>query len=380
MKTHAASDLAQKGRDAASAAGVGASGDTPSAEPSTQAASPSPQRRALSPQAEPLSSQAPQPGAAAGSPDAKTSQPGAAAGSLAASPFPRRGKGMIVVVVSGLSGAGKSTVLHVFEDLRLFMADGVPVELVSEMVRLLQSSAISYQGLALGLDQRRPGFADELPRMLASLAEDGIKPKLIYLEADAAVLTRRYATTRRPHPLEREGVGLTQAMREEQESLQPVREVADLVIDTSSYSIHELRRVIQRRWNNATATQRALRVNLISFGFKYGVPREADMVFDLRFLPNPYFVEELKALCGKDKAVSDYVFADPAAAEFRRRFFEFMDFILPQYDAEGRYRISIAIGCTGGRHRSVALTEAFAAELQSRNYPVIVEHRHMELG
>ena len=193
-----------------------------------------------------------------------------------------------VFVIVGLSGAGKSTVLHVFEDLRLLTADGIPPSLMPDLARLLGDPSVQpCRGVALGLDQRRSGFMADLEKALAALAGRGLRPALIFLEADPAVLMRRYATTRRPHPLEREGVGLEQAIREESESLAPVRETADLVIDTSTYSIHDLRRVIQRRWNKSAENAPALKVNVVSFGFKYGVPREADMVFDLRFLHNP---------------------------------------------------------------------------------------------
>ena len=256
-----------------------------------------------------------------------------------ASECPKTNADKPIFIITGLSGAGKSTVLHVFEDMRLFTADGVPPELMPEMVRLL-----------------------------------------LYLEADPAVIMRRYATTRRPHPLEREGVGLEQAVREEMERLAPVREIADKVIDTSSFSIHDLRRIIQRKWNSTLERLHTIKVNLISFGFKYGVPREADLVFDLRFLPNPYFVEELRPQTGKESAIAEYVFSEPLGKEFKKRLIDFLSFLLPLYDAEGRYRITIALGCTGGKHRSVAMTEALMRALKRQDYTVSVEHRHMELG
>ena len=286
-----------------------------------------------------------------------------------------------VFIITGLSGAGKSTVLHVFEDMRLLTADGVPPGLMPEMVRLLQNPSVERSnGVALGFDQRRSEFREELDQALHRLARMGLRTQIIYLEADPAVIMRRYATTRRPHPLEREGVGLEQAIREEMERLAPVREIADKVIDTSAYSIHDLRRVIQRRWNSRQERLRNIKVNLISFGFKYGVPREADLVFDLRFLPNPYFIEELRPRTGKDKAVSDHVFSEPSGKEFKKRLIDFLGFLLPLYDAEGRYRITIALGCTGGKHRSVAVTEALMRALKRQDYTVSVEHRHMELG
>lgn len=294
---------------------------------------------------------------------------------------PEAAEAFPLLVVTGLSGAGKSTVLHVFEDLRMFTADGVPPSLLPEMVALLrESSRERSQGMAFGLDQRRGEFAGELHEACERLSSRGHRPQVLFLEADPATLMRRYATTRRPHPLERDGVGLEQAVQEEIEALAPVRESADLIFDTSSYSIHDLRRVIQRRWKTSRERLRAIKVNLVSFGFKYGVPREADLVFDLRFLPNPYFVEKLRPLTGKDKAVAGHVFGESSGKLFRKRLIDFLSFLLPLYDAEGRYRITIALGCTGGRHRSVAMTEALARALTRQDYAVSVEHRHMELG
>ena len=303
------------------------------------------------------------------------------AGTVASGEAAKAGAEKPVFIITGLSGAGKSTVLHVFEDMRLLTADGVPPGLMPEMVRLLQNPSVERSnGVALGFDQRRSEFLEELDQALHRLASMGLRTQIIYLEADPTVIMRRYATTRRPHPLEREGVGLEQAIREEMERLAPVREIADKVIDTSAYSIHDLRRVIQRRWNSRQERLRNIKVNLISFGFKYGVPREADLVFDLRFLPNPYFIEELRPRTGKDKAVSDHVFSEPSGKEFKKRLIDFLGFLLPLYDAEGRYRITIALGCTGGKHRSVAVTEALMRALKRQDYTVSVEHRHMELG
>ena len=286
-----------------------------------------------------------------------------------------------ILLVIGLSGAGKSTVLHTAEDMHLFTADGVPPALVIDLVRLLQESGADRgKGIALGLDQRRSDFGAEVERAIRKLGSLGFRVRILFLEAEPAVLLRRYATTRRPHPREREGVGLEQAILEEAESLAPVREMAERVIDTSRYSIHDLRRAIQKMWKNTAENVHALRVNIVSFGFKYGMPREAEMVFDLRCLPNPYFDEKLRPFSGKDKAVADYVFGDETARAFRRNLVDFVRNVLPLYDSEGRYRICIAIGCTGGKHRSVAMAEYLYRALKREAYTVSLEHRHMELG
>ena len=286
-----------------------------------------------------------------------------------------------VCIVTGLSGAGKSTALRVFEDLRYFTVDGLPAGLAVEMVEMMRRGSMErFRGMALGMDMRQQDFLEELNVTLAQLSEHGVRPILLFLEAGAQELMRRYATTRRPHPLEREGMGLEDALHEERTRLAPVREMADLVIDTSRFSIHDLRRAIQKRWSRTSGKLRAIRVNVISFGFKYGVPREADFVFDLRFLPNPYFVEKLRPLSGKDKAVRDYVFASEAAQEFEKKLFDLVRFMLPQMEAEGRYRVAIAVGCTGGRHRSVATAEALFQMLRQADYPASIEHSTLNLA
>lgn len=293
-----------------------------------------------------------------------------------------------LLVVCGLSGAGKSTVLQVLEDLDFFTADGLPPALIPECCRMFRNPGMEhFRGMALGVDFRRGGTIQDLDAALSKVGsrspregEGASRPALLFLEASPEVILRRYATTRRPHPLEREGLGLEEAMREERRRLAKVRDAADIVLDTSRFTLHDLRREIQRRWNETEAASHAMRVNLISFGFKYGVPSEADMIFDLRCLPNPHFVEELRPLTGQNKAVADYVFASGDARAFRDRFLDFLRFSLPYYDVEGRYRLTIGLGCTGGRHRSVAMTEAVAKALRQEGYVVGVEHRHSSLG
>jgi UPF0042 nucleotide-binding protein len=290
------------------------------------------------------------------------------------------GGGIPVCIVTGLSGAGKSTVLQFFEDMGFFTVDGLPAGLASDMVRLLsQAECSTFTGIALGMDVRQGDLLD-IEQTFARLSRNSIRPRLLFVTADAAVLMRRYATTRRPHPLEREGMGLEAALEAERQRLRPLLDMADITLDTSGFSIHDLRRAVQERWGEIQGLRHTLKVNLISFGFKYGVPKEADLVFDLRFLPNPYFVEALRPLSGKDAAVREYVFGQPRSQEFRARLFAFIRFLLPLYDADGRYRISIAVGCTGGRHRSVSMTEELYKELQYSGHSISLEHRHLELG
>lgn len=285
-----------------------------------------------------------------------------------------------VCIVTGLSGAGKSTALGVFEDLGYFTVDGLPAALAPDMVALMTRPSMSrYKGMALGMDIRQSAFLEDINMALSQMTGDGYRPMLLFLEATPHELMRRYATTRRPHPLEREGLGLEEALAAERERLAPLRESADLVVDTSRFSIHDLRRAIQKRWR-AKEKLRAIRVNVLSFGYKYGVPREADMVFDMRFLPNPYFEAALRPLSGKDKAVADYVLQSSGAQEFFQKLRALLFFMLPLMESEGRYRVSIAIGCTGGRHRSVAVAEELTQALRQADYTATVEHRHLELG
>ena len=285
-----------------------------------------------------------------------------------------------VCIVTGLSGAGKSTALGVFEDLGYFTVDGLPAALAPDMVALMTRPSMSrYKGMALGMDIRQSAFLEDINMALSQMTGDGYRPMLLFLEATPHELMRRYATTRRPHPLEREGLGLEEALAAERERLAALRGSADLVVDTSRFSIHDLRRAIQKRWR-AKEKLRAIRVNVLSFGYKYGVPREADMVFDMRFLPNPYFEAALRPLSGKDKAVADYVLQSFGAQEFFQKLRDLLFFMLPLMESEGRYRVSIAIGCTGGRHRSVAVAEELTQALRQADYTATVEHRHLELG
>lgn len=286
-----------------------------------------------------------------------------------------------VIIVTGLSGAGKSTALHVLEDLNFFCVDGLPASMVTKLVSLfLQENPRGYRGLALGMDIRQADFLKEWKETLGWLHKKGIQPQVIFFKANNEVLIRRYATTRRPHPLESSNIGLEQALENERSLLEQMQQDADLVVDTSEFSIHDLRRFLQKKWEDWESSGHGLRVHLISFGYKYGVPTEADLVFDLRFLPNPFFDQELKPLSGQDEKVARYIFKDEPGCSFIERFWDFLDYLLPLYAREGRYRLTVALGCTGGRHRSVAVTEKIYSLLQNYGYEASLEHRHLELG
>ncbi len=289
-------------------------------------------------------------------------------------PFP-------VLVVTGLSGAGKSTALKVFEDLRYFTIDGMPATLALQMLSVLNERSLArYRGLVLGMDLRQFEFDSEFQQMLDELRKKGLMPAILFLEARPDVIVRRYKETRRPHPLESHDLGLEQAMEQERQLLAPVRSMADLVIDTSQFSIHDIRRVIQQKWTILDGVRHGLRVHLLSFGFKYGSPAEADMIFDLRFLPNPHHDPVLRPLSGRDAQVADYVLQSPTGKPYMVKLVDFLHDTLALMEAEGRYRVTVAVGCTGGRHRSVAVAEALFEALKNFDFAVSIEHRHMELG
>ncbi|HKK33501.1 MAG TPA: RNase adapter RapZ [Desulfomicrobiaceae bacterium] len=286
-----------------------------------------------------------------------------------------------VVIVSGLSGSGKSTALNVFEDLGFFCVDGIPAKLVPSLASMFAKERTEgYTGLAVGMDLRQDNLMEHWSQVLQELEHQGMCPQVVYIESSNQILMRRYASTRRPHPLESKRLSLESALTRERELLEPVRALADFVIDTSHFSVHDLRRTLQEKWTSLIHARKGLKVHLISFGFKYGVPSEADIVQDLRFLPNPYFDERLRPFSGKDDEVREFVYQHDTGQEFLARLIDFFLFSLPLYEAEGRYRLTIALGCTGGRHRSVATTEAVHAALKQEGYPVSIEHRHMDLG
>lgn len=286
-----------------------------------------------------------------------------------------------VIILAGLSGAGKTTVLNVFEDMQFFCLDGIPLDITPSMLALLTSESLArYKGLIIGVDVREHYLPKDFNRIFEVMYRKVEGLKLLFVDASTEAIIRRYATTRRPHPLEAEGLGLEQAVDAERGRMAVMKNMADLVLDTSEFSIHDLRRHLQKRYTAFFKNARHFKVHIVSFGFKYGQPAEADMMYDLRFLPNPYFIEALRPLSGMDKTIADYVLGADPGQEFLRRLTDFLKYLLPLFEAEGRYRLTIAFGCTGGRHRSVAVAEAAGRYLKTLGYAVSVEHRHLELG
>ncbi len=282
-------------------------------------------------------------------------------------------------IVTGLSGAGKSTAIGAFEDLDFFAVDGLPASLSPEMAAMMTRPAMRhYSGMALGMDLREHNLLAELEKALLNLPAHGLVVRLLFLEAAESELLKRYAFTRRPHPLEKTGMGLAHAIAAEREQLKPLREMADIVLDSTGFSIHDMRRAIQRHFGAESHDTHTLKICLISFGYKYGLPKDVDFVFDMRMLPNPFFIEKLKPLSGKDSAVADYVFAHPLSREMSQKILEFLQFALPRMEEDGRHRVTIGIGCTGGRHRSVAIAEKLASCMRNEHYQVLLEHRNLE--
>lgn len=280
-----------------------------------------------------------------------------------------------VVVLTGLSGSGKSTAIRALEDVGFFCIDNLPVPLLPKVVELAAGGG-SLQSLALVIDTRGREFLSEAGEMIERLRDEGVPLRIVFLEAGEDVLVRRFSETRRRHPLGDEGVTIREGIRRERERLAELRHRADEVVDTSSHTVHTLKSLIQERYSGDK--EPTLQVTVLSFGFKHGVPLECDLVFDVRFLPNPYFVEGLREQTGQDDPVHDYVFSFAETTRFLSLFQEMADFMLPMYRREGKSYLTIGIGCTGGHHRSVAVSETIAERLQTRGWQASVRHRDVD--
>ena len=277
-----------------------------------------------------------------------------------------------LVIITGMSGSGKASALKAFEDLGYYCVDNLPVELIPRFAELaLQSGEIPRT--ALVVDVREGTQLDKLPAILKSIKRT-IATRVIYLEASDAALLRRFSETRRPHPL---GTGTTvrASLRAERRHLRAIRKIADLVIDTSKFNVHELRAHLTDRFKKQSGTQQTILVSCVSFGYKHGVPDDADLVFDVRFLPNPHFVPEFRALTGRDPRVAKYIRSFPQTEEFINRISELLIYLLPHYIREGKSYLTISFGCTGGQHRSVMIAEEVNKRLRKAGYKVKVVHR-----
>lgn len=279
------------------------------------------------------------------------------------------------VIVTGLSGSGKSQAIRALEDLGFFCVDNLPVALIPPFAEIVLRTGSEITRAAVVVDVREGRFLDEFPRIFGDLdAMPGLAPRLIFLEADDTTLVRRFSETRRPHPLAPDR-SVTEGIAEERALLEPIRGMAHEIVDTTALNVHDLRQVFMGliRGDSRAAP---LVITILSFGFKHGVPVDVDMLFDVRFLPNPHFVPHLREHTGREKEVADYVFQSPAAQEFLDHTLPLLRFLLPHYAAEGKTYLTIGIGCTGGRHRSVAIAEAIGRGLgKVEHAKVRVKHR-----
>lgn len=279
------------------------------------------------------------------------------------------------VILTGLSGSGKTQAIRALEDLGYFCIDNLPTLLIPTVAELSRRDAVGLDKVAIVVDVREGGFLSQFPRVFRRLkAQTTVKPTLIFLEASHSALVRRFSETRRPHPLAPDR-SVTEGITEERQKLNAIRATADLIIDTSNLTVHELRDIFMRM--SLEGRPRAdMVVTLVSFGYKHGVPVDADLVFDVRCLPNPHFVDELRDLTGRDTAVVRYMRRHPATREFIDRLTSFLRFALPRYVHEGKSYLTVGVGCTGGRHRSVMVAEALKKSLTGvKGVTLRVKHR-----
>jgi len=286
-------------------------------------------------------------------------------------------KKLKIIIITGLSGSGKSTAISAFEDAGFYCVDNMPVALLPKFLELPIESDFEIAGLAFVMDLREKSFLSRYSLVFDSLKKKGYQFKILFLEADEETLLKRYSQTRRHHPLSQDK-SLLEGIRIEQEQLKDLKITADKIIDTSRYNVHNLKSVInyiaQQSKNFAPMI-----INILSFGFKYGTPHDASLIMDVRFLANPYFVPELKALNGKSPDIKNYVLNNDEARRFLKKYLDLLDYLIPLYEKEGKSYLTIAVGCTGGRHRSVSITEVIFEHIKKPGRQIIITHRDINL-
>lgn len=285
-------------------------------------------------------------------------------------------KNLNIIIITGRSGSGKSTALAALEDAGFYCVDNMPVALLPKFMELPIESNPDIAGLGFVMDLREKGFLTTYKSIFKSLEQKGYNFEILFLEADEEVLLQRYSQTRRHHPLS-QGKSLLESIRAEQEALKELRKAADRVINTSSYNVHQLKSVIL---DIAYKSKKPapLKINIVSFGFKYGIPYDADLIIDVRFLANPYFVPELKDLDGETEKVKNYILNNDETQIFLKKYFDLLDYLIPLYEKEGKAYLTIAVGCTGGRHRSVTIARAIFEHLNKQGKQTDIIHRNIE--
>lgn len=281
---------------------------------------------------------------------------------------------MRFVIVTGLSGAGKTQATRALEDLGYFCVDNLPPKLISKFAEMCTQSGGNIEKVALVIDIRGGVFFDDFVETLNYLRQNEFKYEILFLEATDEVLIKRFKETRRSHPLSPDGRVLT-GITQEREKLREVKNIADIIIDTSKYEIRHLRENINQNYGDNINPKKQLSVTVLSFGFKYGIPVDSDLVFDVRFIPNPFYIPELKLYSGNDEPVKEYVLKQSETINFIEKLVDMLKYLIPNYVKEGKRQLIISIGCTGGRHRSVAIANEVHEMLNRENYNARIEHR-----
>ena len=281
-------------------------------------------------------------------------------------------KSLRVVIITGMSGSGKTTALRALEDIGFFCVDNLPVMLLPEFLEIQSDASKDVSKVAMVMDLREKSFLQSYTKIFAELNRKGYKIEILFLDAGDDALLHRFSETRRTHPLSLRG-SVMEGILSERSQLSSLKQMADQVLDTTSLNVHQLKDAVQRHFLGADS--RRMIIHVTSFGYRFGLPADADMVLDVRFLPNPYFVEELKPHDGHDAAVRGYVLEFEESRIFIQKLFELMEFLVPLYEKEGKARFNIAVGCTGGRHRSVVMANELVAYFSGRNFVVSISHR-----